>query len=155
MILCETGGNSVQPWRGVYRGRGKKPLMPALPFRPLLVKPNQKELEEMAGHSISSLSELVGAAQYLQEQGARNVLVSLGKEGAYFLGENGGRYFLDAPKGTVINTVGSGDSMIAGFLSKYLKGESLLRAACYGVAAGSARAFPNSFGKRSGGQTQL
>ena len=119
----------------------KSLLMPALPFRPLLVKPNQKELEEMAGHSISSLSELVGAAQYLQEQGARNVLVSLGKEGAYFLGENGGRYFLDAPKGTVINTVGSGDSMIAGFLSKYLKGESLLRAACYGVAAGSARAF--------------
>ena len=62
-------------------------------------------------------------------------------DGAYFLGENGGRYFLDAPKGIVINTVGSGDSMVAGFLSKYLKGESLIRAACCGVAAGSARAF--------------
>lgn len=119
----------------------KSLLMPALPFRPLLIKPNQKELEEMVGHKVSSPAELMAAAQYLQEQGARNVLVSRGKDGAYFLGENGGRYFLDAPKGTVINTVGSGDSMVAGFLSKYLKGESLIRAACCGVAAGSARAF--------------
>ena len=119
----------------------KSLLMPALPFRPLLIKPNQKELEEMVGHKVSSPAELMAAAQYLQEQGARNVLVSRGKDGAYFLGENGGRYFLDAPKGIVINTVGSGDSMVAGFLSKYLKGESLIRAACCGVAAGSARAF--------------
>ena len=119
----------------------KSLLMPALPFRPLLIKPNQKELEEMVGHKVSSPSAIMEAAQYLQEQGARNVLVSRGKDGAYFLGEDGGRYFLDAPRGTVINTVGSGDSMVAGFLSKYLKGESLIRAACYGVAAGSARAF--------------
>lgn len=123
----------------------KSLLMPALPFRPLLIKPNQKELEEMVGHKVSSPSAIMEAAQYLQEQGARNVLVSRGKDGAYFLGEDGGRYFLDAPRGTVINTVGSGDSMVAGFLSKYLKGESLIRAACYGVAAGSARAFSEQF----------
>lgn len=119
----------------------KSLLLPVLPFRPLLVKPNQKELEEMVGWKINSSSDLTEAADYLQEQGARNVLVSRGPDGAYFQGEDGGRYFLDAPKGTVINTVGSGDSMVAGFLSKYLKGESLIKAACCGVAAGSARAF--------------
>ena len=119
----------------------KSLLMPTLRLRPLLIKPNQKELEKMVGRKTDTLTDLREAADYLQEQGARNVLVSRGPDGAYFQGEDGSRYLLEAPKGTVINTVGSGDSMVAGFLSRYLKGETLLRAACCGVAAGSARAF--------------
>lgn len=119
----------------------KSLLMPTLRLRPLLIKPNQKELEEMVGRKADTLSDLMEAADYLQEQGARNVMVSRGPDGAYFQGEDGSRYLLEAPKGIVINTVGSGDSMVAGFLSRYLQGETLLRAACCGVAAGSARAF--------------
>lgn len=116
-------------------------LFPVLPYHPLLIKPNLVELEEMLGKKINCREELRTGVHSLQNRGARNILVSMGKDGAYFCGENGAEYMLDAPKGTVVNTVGSGDSMIAGYLSCYLRGASTEECVRYAVAAGSAGAF--------------
>ncbi|MCD8097649.1 MAG: 1-phosphofructokinase [Lachnospiraceae bacterium] len=123
----------------------KRLLLPTLQYHPLLVKPNQKELEGIVSQKIRQLSDLQEAAGCLQRMGAIHVLVSLGKKGAYFLDSDGKGILLDAPRGTVINTVGSGDSMVAGFLCRYLQGETAVSAAAYGVAAGSARAFSERF----------
>jgi 1-phosphofructokinase len=116
-------------------------LLPTLPFRPLLIKPNHIELGEILGKKKLSEADIMSGAQALQKMGARNILVSRGNAGAYFLGEDGTETFFEAPKGTVINTIGAGDSMVAGFLSYYGKGYPLLESARYAVASGSARAF--------------
>lgn len=116
-------------------------LLPTLPFRPLLIKPNHIELAGILGKKRLGEADLVAGAHVLQEMGARNVLISRGKDGAFFLGEDGRESFIEAPKGTVINTVGAGDSMVAGFLTYYGEGHTLSEAACYAVASGSARAF--------------
>ena len=73
--------------------------------------------------------------------GAANVLVSLGKDGAFLLEENGRIHKCDAPDGKVINTVGAGDSMVAGFLAEYIHSGDMLSALKRGIAAGSASAF--------------
>lgn len=116
-------------------------LFPALSCHPLLIKPNLHELCEMTGREIQTLDELRAGAQALRVRGARNVLVSMGKDGAYFMGEEGEELFLEAPKGTVVNSVGSGDSMVAGFLSRYVQGKDVEDCVRWGVAAGSAGAF--------------
>lgn len=116
-------------------------LFPVLPYRPLLIKPNLAELNEMLGKEIHCQEELRAGVHSLRDRGARNILVSMGKDGAYFLGESGEEYALSAPRGTVVNTVGSGDSMIAGFLSRYILGADTKECVRYAVAAGSAGAF--------------
>lgn len=138
------------------RGRGaqvvvdaeRRYLFPALSYHPLLIKPNLYELREMIGREIHSRDELRAGVRILQEQGARNVLVSLGKDGAYFLGERGEEFFSEAPKGTVISSVGSGDSMVAGFLSRYVQAKDLEDCVRWSVAAGSAGAFSEALPER-------
>ena len=119
----------------------RKYLFPVLPYQPLLIKPNLVELQVMLGKEIRCREELQAGVHALRDKGARNILVSMGKDGAYFLGESGEEYVLEAPRGTVVNTVGSGDSMIAGFLSRYILGADTEECVRYAVASGSAGAF--------------
>ncbi|MBR4965909.1 MAG: hexose kinase, partial [Lachnospiraceae bacterium] len=115
-------------------------LRATLRFRPFLVKPNKRELEAFFDVTLDSREELVQYARKMQEQGARNVLVSLGEEGAILVSENGEVYSQTAYEGKLCNSVGAGDSMVAGFLAGMQKGdyETALR---LGTAAGSATAF--------------
>ena len=114
-------------------------LLETLRFAPFLIKPNKQELEELCGKTLTSEEEVIAAAKELQRRGAKNVLVSLGSDGALLLDESGVIHKKSAAKGTVVNTVGAGDSMVAGFLYGAANGyEEALR---FGVAAGSATAF--------------
>lgn len=113
-------------------------LLKVLKYKPFLIKPNRQELEEIIGKEIKTEDELISAANVLKEKGAENVLVSLGSEGAILLDSNGKIYKQSAFKVKAINTVGSGDSMIAGFLAGCEKGyEYALK---LGAAAGAATA---------------
>ena len=84
----------------------------------------------------------------LQEMGARNIIVSLGEKGALMVKENGIAYPLHCPIGKVVNTIGSGDSLVAGFLHSYLKDKDYYKALMYGVCAGSATAFNVRFSSK-------
>ena len=95
-------------------------LLEVLPYHPFLIKPNNHELGGLFGVSLNRRSEVVPYAKRLQEMGARNVLVSLAGEGAVLVGENGEIFESAAPKGRLVNGVGAGDSMVAGFLAGYL-----------------------------------
>lgn len=116
-------------------------LMNVLPFHPFVIKPNNHELGEIFGVAIESKEQAVVYAKKLQEQGARNVIVSMAGEGAVFAGEDGSVYQSEAPKGKVINSVGAGDSMVAGFLAGYLGTGDYSEAFKLGVCTGSASAF--------------
>lgn len=117
-----------------------KELLEALDYQPFLVKPNQAELGDLFGVSIDSTEEAIEYGRKLQEAGAQNVIVSLGGSGAIFIdGEQ--TYIAQAPKGEVVNTVGAGDSMIAGFMAGVEKGLSKLDAFKLSVQCGSATAF--------------
>ena len=118
-----------------------EPLREALLSKPFLVKPNIDELSDLFGVKISTLSEVELYAKKLQESGAENVLVSLGKEGALLLDMQGNTHFCSAPKGNAVNTVGAGDSMIAGFIYMYEKTADFKEALKFAVATGSATAF--------------
>lgn len=111
-------------------------LLSTLKFHPFLIKPNHDELKDLFG----DISPLEGASK-LQSLGARNVIVSLGKDGALLLAENGESYTCGVPKGTPLNTVGSGDSVVAGFMAGYAKTHDYQYALNLGGAAGSATAF--------------
>ncbi|MDO4618855.1 MAG: 1-phosphofructokinase [Clostridia bacterium] len=95
----------------------KEVLEPCLKFAPFLIKPNKSELEEIVGRRLDTIDEAVEAARMLVSHGARNVLASLGKDGAILLSEEGEVYYKEAVGGKAVNTVGAGDSMIAGFLA--------------------------------------
>lgn len=116
-------------------------LLNTLPFSPFLIKPNKFELEEIFNIKLDNENKIKSAAKKLQEMGAVNVLVSLGGEGAVLLTENNEFYKLFAPKGKVINTTGSGDSMVAGFISGFIEKNDYLYALKRGIASGSASAF--------------
>lgn len=117
-------------------------LTAALKFEPYLIKPNRAELEEITGSPLKTDEDIIAAARELQRKGAKNVLVSLGGEGALLLDENGEVHRATAIKGEVVNTVGSGDSMVAGFIFGADKGYDY--ALKLGSAAGSATAFSMS-----------
>lgn len=119
----------------------KELLMSVLKFKPFLIKPNKEELEETFGIKIKTKEDIIIYAKKLQNMGAKNVLISLGGEGAILVTEENKEYFLDAPKGKVVNTVGSGDSMVAGFVAEYEKTKDFMSAFKMGVATGSASAF--------------
>lgn len=116
-------------------------LRRALRYRPFLIKPNQHELEEVLGVSISSREQALLHGKKLQELGARNVLISLGAEGAVLLDEKGGVHSKKAPDGLLVSSVGAGDSMVAGFLAGWIQSRAYDQAFCMGLAAGSASAF--------------
>ncbi len=108
---------------------------------PWLVKPNLEELEELVGETLASRSDAARAARQLQGRGVKNVIVSLGGEGALLVSERGEEIFVAAPQGKVLDTVGAGDSLLAGFLAAKERGGSDKEALEQGVAAGSATAF--------------
>lgn len=140
-------------------------LVSALKFNPFLVKPNREELAETFNTKIKTKEDIIIYAKKLQEMGAKNVLVSLGGDGAILVTMEGKEYYSKAPKGKVLNTVGSGDSMVAGFIAglkksnenienisktttyekasseEFVKNYDFEKAFKMGIAAGSASAF--------------
>lgn len=116
-------------------------LTNVLCYKPFLIKPNNHELGEIFEVEINSKEDAIKYALKLQEKGARNVLVSMAKDGAVMVTEDGQKLASEAPKGEVRNSVGAGDSMVAGFLYGYLISESYEEAFRYGLATGSASAF--------------
>lgn len=123
-------------------------LLKTLPLHPFLIKPNHQELSELFCVELTTREQVVPYAKKLQEQGARNVLVSLGGAGAVLLDQNGMVHESDVPRGKLINAVGAGDSMVAGFLTGYLEKQDMEHAFCMGVAAGSASAFSEGLADR-------
>lgn len=116
-------------------------LLNVLKYKPFLIKPNNHELGEIFGKTPVTDEEILDCAQKLQIRGARNVLVSMAGDGALLLDETGGSYRIGCPKGTVVNSVGAGDSMVAGFLAGFLQTGDYGYALKLGTAAGSATAF--------------
>lgn len=123
-------------------------LVNVLKYRPFLIKPNNHELGEIFGRTLTTDEEIRECAAKLQEQGARNVLVSMAGDGAMLLDENGVCHRLAAHKGKVKNSVGAGDSMVAGFLAGYLDSGDYEQALRVGSAAGSATAFSDVLATR-------
>lgn len=116
-------------------------LLNVLKYKPFLIKPNHIELAEMFNVTINSDEEIVTYARKLQEMGAQNVLISMGGDGSILITNDGEVVKISVPKGTVVNTVGSGDSMVAGFIAGYLKSKDLKEALKLATATGSATAF--------------
>ena len=116
-------------------------LMNALQFRPFLIKPNRHELEEAFDIIIENKEDAIRYARHLQRLGARNVMVSLSGDGAVLVSEEGESFEMSVPLGKLINAVGSGDSMIAGFLAGWEISKDYGHAFRMAVAAGSASAY--------------
>ena len=116
-------------------------LLNVLEYHPFLIKPNNHELGELFGVELKTREEVIPYAKKLQEKGAVNVLVSMAGEGAVLIDANEDVYMAPAPKGTLVNGVGAGDSMVAGFMAGWLEKQDYEHAFCMGVSAGSASAF--------------
>ena len=116
-------------------------LVNVLQYRPFLIKPNNHELGEIVGRELKTDEEIIAAARTLQEKGARNVLVSMAGDGALLVDENGKVHRIGCPKGKVVNSVGAGDSMVAGFVAGWMQTGSYDMALRLGTACGSATAF--------------
>lgn len=116
-------------------------LVKVLEYHPFLVKPNNHELGEIFGLELADREAVIPYAKRLREMGAGNVLVSLAGEGAVLAAEDGNIYEAPAPKGKLINGVGAGDSMVAGFLAGWMRKKDYRHAFHMGMAAGSASAF--------------
>ncbi len=116
-------------------------LVNVLQYHPFLIKPNNHELGEIFHTTITDKKDVIEYARKLQEMGAKNVLVSMAGDGAVLVAEDGSVFQADAPKGKVVNSVGAGDSMVAGFLAGYLEQQDYRKAFAMGVCTGSASAF--------------
>ena len=116
-------------------------LVNVLQYHPFLIKPNNHELGEIFGVKITEKEDVITYAKKMQEKGAGNVLVSMAGDGAVLVAEDGSIFQAEAPKGKVVNSVGAGDSMVAGFVTGYLKTGSYKEAFQMGVCTGSASAF--------------
>lgn len=119
----------------------KDSLLACLPYQPFIIKPNQHELEELFGVKIETQEEMIAYALKLQKNGVRNVLISCGGEGAFLVSETGQVLISNTPKGTLINSVGAGDSMLAGFMAKFIETSDYRMSLKQGAASGSATAF--------------
>ena len=119
----------------------KKLLLNVLEYHPFLIKPNNHELGEIFGVTLETRESVVSYAKKLQEMGARNVLVSMAGEGAVLVAENGDVFMAPSPEGKLVNAVGAGDSMVAGFLAGWEETKDYQHAFKMGLAAGSASAF--------------
>ena len=116
-------------------------LVKVLPYHPFLVKPNNHELGDIFGVKLSTREEVVPYGKKLRDMGAQNVLISMAGEGAVLIAADGQCLEAPAPKGKLVNGVGAGDSMVAGFLTGWLEEKEYAHAFCMGIAAGSASAF--------------
>ena len=116
-------------------------LVNVLKYHPFLIKPNNHELGEIFGKVLHTDEEIADCARKLQEMGGRNILVSMAGAGALLLDENGQVHRIGCPKGKVLNSVGAGDSMVAGFLAGWLEKQDYGYALKLGTATGSATAF--------------
>lgn len=123
-------------------------LLNVLEYKPFLIKPNNHELGEIFGTELKTREEVIPYAKKLQERGAQNVLVSMAGEGAVLAAADGRYFSAPAPRGKLINGVGAGDSMVAGFLAGWMEKENYMHAFRMGVAAGSASAFSEYLAKR-------
>lgn len=124
----------------------KELLLRVLPYHPFLIKPNHLELGEMFGQVLKSKEAILKCAEKLQQMGAENVLVSMAGDGAILLDAEVQVHTQGVAKGTVKNSVGAGDSMVAGFLAGYLEKEDYGHALKLGTAAGGATAFSDGLG---------
>lgn len=116
-------------------------LLNVLKYNPFLIKPNNHELGEMFNVELKNDDEIIYYGKKLLDMGAENVLISMAGDGAIFLSKNGEVFKSGVPKGVVKNSVGAGDSMVAGFIAGYLKENDLNKAFKMGVATGSTSAF--------------
>ena len=123
----------------------KNLMMNVLKYKPFLIKPNNHELGELFDVTLNTQDEVIPYALKLQEMGAQNVLISMAGQGAVFIDEQKTIHKSPAPKGTVVNSVGAGDSMVAGFISGYLNSDGdYKKAFLKGICAGSASAFSSN-----------
>lgn len=116
-------------------------LLNVLEYHPFLIKPNNHELGDIFDVKLTTREEVIPYGRKLQEKGARNVLVSMAGEGAVLIAEDGQVFDAPAPKGKLINGVGAGDSMVAGFVAGWIEKQDYEYAFHMGVASGSASAF--------------
>lgn len=123
-------------------------LVNVLEHHPFLVKPNNHELGEIFGVELRTREEVIPYAEKLREMGAVNVLVSMAGEGAVLADGNGGICEAPAPKGKLVNGVGAGDSMVAGFLAGWMERKDYRHAFYMGISAGSASAFSERLASR-------
>ena len=123
-------------------------LLKVLPYHPFLIKPNNHELGELFGVTLHSIEEIATYAKKLQEMGAQNVLISMAGDGALLIDETGKQHVCGVCKGTVKNSVGAGDSMVAGFVAGSMHGDSEA-ALKLGTAAGGATAFSEGLAQRA------
>ena len=130
-------------------------LTNVLPYHPWLIKPNNHELGAIFGVELRTRDEVVPYAKKLQERGAANVLISMAGEGAVLVAEDGTVTGGPAPKGTVVNSVGAGDSMVAGFVAGYLEKGTYEDAYKMGVSCGSASAFSSELTTRAEAEALL
>ena len=135
-ILCRLDGRGIET---VVDAEGSL-LTNVLKYHPFLIKPNHHELGAIFGMPLKTHEEVIPWAKLLQDQGARNVLVSMGSHGAVLVTEDGQTYKEDAPRIKAVNTVGAGDSMVAGFIAGYVESGDFEKAFRLGQAAGSASA---------------
>ena len=124
-------------------------LRETLSYDPFLVKPNHHELADFFGICLKTEEDILNAAQKMQKLGAKNVLVSMAGDGALLLDETGRVHRISSPQGTVVNSVGAGDSMVAGFLAGFQKTGDYAYALKLGVAAGSATAFCSGLAEKA------
>ena len=116
-------------------------LMNVLPYHPFLIKPNNHELGDIFGVQLNTRKDVIPYGKKLQEMGAQNVLISMAGEGAVLIAADGRIFDAPAPKGVLVNGVGAGDSMVAGFMAGWMEKKDYEYAFHMGVAAGSASAF--------------
>ena len=126
----------------------KNLLLKVLKYHPFLVKPNNHELGDMFGVKLACDEDVITYGKKLQENGAENVLVSMAGDGAILIAADGGVHKLGVAKGTVKNSVGAGDSMVAGFIAGYLENGDYGHALKLGTAAGGATAFSEGLGTK-------
>ena len=124
-------------------------LKNVLKYKPFMVKPNHHELGEIFGVEITALEDIEKYAKKLQEMGAKNVLVSRGKDGAALIDEFGKVHTMGNVPGKIISSVGCGDSMVAGFVAGYVKEKDYAYALKLGSACGNATAFSSGLATKN------
>ena len=144
MILAKLEGKGVL----TIVDAEKELLLNVLKYHPFLIKPNNVELGDIFGVVLEDNSEVERYARRLKDMGARNVLVSMAGDGSLLVTEDKKTYRMGGAKGVVKNSVGAGDSMVAGFLAGYLENGDYAHALRLGTAAGGATAFSDGIGTR-------
>ena len=144
-ILARLNGKGIR----IIVDAEKKLLLNVLQYHPFLIKPNNHELGDMFGVTLTTDAEIIEYAKKLQAKGAQNVLISMAGDGAILLTTDGTTYKCPAPKGKLVNSVGAGDSMVAGFITGFNESAGDFKTAFHmGVATGSASAFSDNLATR-------